>query len=186
MLPRHIAVLVCICALASGCETAAQKCAKAREAATAGWTGYADALQRARTGASAAQKDAQQGLSAQVEPRLAPIAQKVADGKYPRSSEAWLRAYRIAYEEACSQDTECDGLKNQLAEAKGTIEDFADRVPLARAAQRAMSGDLEAAKLAAKAAIPHPEFPQLKEAQQLTQTMYERCKSVPATKPAAP
>lgn len=175
-------MVACIAALAAGCETAAQKCAKARDAATAGWTRYADSLEHARAGAGAAQKDAQQGLSAEVEPRLAPIAQKVADGKYPRSSEAWLRAYRIAYEDACTKDTECDGLKNQLAEAKGTIEDFADRVPLARAAQRAMNGDLEAAKLAAKAAIPHPEFPQLKEAQQLTQTMVERCKAVPATK----
>jgi hypothetical protein len=182
----HVVALFCIAALAVGCESAAQKCAKAREAATASWTAYADVLERARMGATAAQKDAQQGLSAEVEPRLAPIAQKVADGKYPRSSEAWLRAYRIAYEDVCTHDTECDGLKNQLAEAKGTIDDFADRVPLARAAQRAMSGDPEAAKLAAKAAVPHPEFPQLKEAQQLTQTMYERCKDVPAPKPSTP
>lgn len=183
---RRFAVLWCIVALLAGCESAAQKCEKARAAATAGWTAYADALQHARMGAAAAQRDAQQGLSSEVEPRLAPLAQKVADSKYPRSSEAWLRAYRIAYEDACSRDTECDGLKNQLAEAKGTIEDFADRVPLARAAQAAMRGDVEAAKLAAKAAIPHPEFPQLKEAQQLTQTMYERCKDVPAAKPGTP
>jgi hypothetical protein len=181
-----LAALSCIAALAAGCETAAQKCAKAREAATSEWAAYGDALERARMGAAAAQKDAQQGLSAEVEPRLAPIAQKIADSKYPRSSEAWLRAYRIAYEDTCTHDTECDGLKNQLAEAKGTIEDFADRVPLARAAQRAMSGDVEAAKVAANAAIPHPEFPQLKEAQQLTHTMYERCKDVPAAKPSTP
>jgi hypothetical protein len=183
---EFIITLSCIAALAAGCETAAQKCAKAREAASAGWTVYADVLERARAGAAAAQKDAQQGLSGEVEPRLAPLAQKVADSKYPRSSEAWLRAYRIAYEDICTHDTECDGLKNQLAEAKGTIEDFADRMPLARAAQRAMSGDVEAAKVAAKAAIPHPEFPQLKEAQQLTETMYERCKGVPAAKPSTP
>jgi hypothetical protein len=183
---RDLAILGCIAVLLAGCESAAQKCAKARAAATAGWAGYAGKLERTRAGAVAAQKDAQQGLTADVEPRLAPLAQKAADAKYPRSSEAWLRAYRIAYEDICARDTECDGLKNQVADAKATIEDFADRVPLARAAQRAMSGDLEAAKLASKAVVPHPEFPQLKEAQQLTQQMIERCKDVPPAKPSAP
>jgi hypothetical protein len=183
---RPVVILGCITLLLAGCESAAQKCAKAREAAAAGWAGYADKLERTRAGAVAAQKDGQQGLTTDVEPRLAPLAQKAADAKYPRSSEAWLRAYRIAYEDICARDTECDGLKNQVADAKGTIEDFADRVPLARAAQRAMGGDLEAARLASKAVVPHPEFPQLKEAQQLTQTMYERCEAVPTAKPSAP
>jgi hypothetical protein len=182
---RCIAAAICFACLTTGCESAAQKCAKARDAAGAGWTAYVETLEHVRAGAMAAQRDGQQGLSGEVEPRLAPIAQKVADSRYPRSSEAWLRAYRIAYGDACARDTECSGLKTQVADAKGTIEDFADRVPLARAALQAVSGDVEAAKLAAKAAIPHPEFPQLKEAQGLTQVMYERCKDVPAGKPAA-
>src|SRR4051812_4437389 len=117
---REVVMLVCLACAATGCETEAQKCAKARDAASAGWTTYVQALEHARAGAVAAQRDGQQGLSGDVEPRLAPIAQKVADSRYPRSSEAWLRAYRIAYEDACVHDTECNGLRTQVADAKGT------------------------------------------------------------------
>jgi hypothetical protein len=169
--------------LAMGCETAAQKCAKARDAAGVGWAGYVETLEQAHSTASNAQRDAEQKLTVEVEPRLGVIATQTADGKYPRSSGAWLRAYRIAYEDLCGRDQQCKALRGQSSDAKSTIEDLADREPLARAAMRAMSGDVEAAKAAAKAAVPHPEFPQLRQAQQLAQVVYERCKDVSPAKP---
>jgi hypothetical protein len=171
--------------LAGGCETAAQKCGKARDAAGAAWATYIEALAQARTAADNAQRDAQARLTGEIEPRLAPIAQQAADVKYPRSSEAWLRAYRIAYEDACARDQECNRLRDQATDARSTLEDFADRVPLAQAAMRAQNDDVEAAKRAASVVPLHPEYVQLKQAQQLSQVAYERCKDVPAHKAGA-
>jgi hypothetical protein len=181
---RLAAALICCCLLAaSGCESKAQKCEKARVAAESAWGTYVQALEQARASARSTQADARSKLGGDVEHRLAPGAQKVADGRYPRSSEAWLRAYRTAYEDACAKDDECNGLRQKSADAKILLDDFVDRVPLAQAAQRAASGDVQAAKAAAKAVIVHPEFPQWKQAQALTLASYELCKDLPPPKP---
>ncbi len=176
MLRRRVSLLCGLCVLAClGCESAQHKCDTARAAAEKAWTGYVQALEHAHAAALAAQSAAQAKLSSEVEHRLAPAAQKLADARYDRSSGAWLRAYQSAYHEACERDAECAALNQKNAEAKATIEDLSDRLVLARAARDAATGDSQAARTAAAAVIVHPEYPQLKQAQQLESAAYERC-----------
>jgi hypothetical protein len=162
-------------ATAIGCESVQQKCDKARAAATAGWTGYVEALQKARAAAVAVQSETHQKLSHDVELRLSPAAQKLADGRYDRSSEAWRRAHEAALNDACKHDSECSTLKQRNGDAQRTIADLDERLPLARAARAALELGPQQAKQAAQAAIVHPEFPLLKQAQSATAAVYELC-----------
>jgi hypothetical protein len=164
--------------VASGCESAQQKCDKARNAAEAAWSGYVEALERVHKNALATQREAHGKLSGDIEHRLAPAAQKLADARYDRNNSAWLRAYQSSYHDACARDPECSSLTQRKIEAKATIDDLVDRLSLARAAHEAALGEAEKAKAAAAATIVDPKFPQLKQAQQLSAVAYEKCKAV--------
>lgn len=159
----------------AGCESDEEKCRKARAAATAEWTAYVAALDGARAQAVETQRQAHATLSHEIEQRLSPEAQRIADGRYARSDGAWVRAHTIAMNEACQRDAQCSDLKRRNAEATASIADLDERLPLARAALEAARGPAEAAKRAAEAAIIHPEYPQLKRAQQLTAAAAELC-----------
>jgi hypothetical protein len=161
-----------------GCESAAAKCQKAQKASEAAWGGYADALQQATKAAHNAQSEAQHALTGTVEHRLTPGAQKAADARYPRSSEAWLLAYRSAYEDACEKDDECNRLRQQSSDAKIAIEDLSDRLPHAQAAHAAAVAPAEQAREAAKAVVGHPEFPEYQSAQTLSIAAYKACKDL--------
>jgi hypothetical protein len=179
-------MLLCACLVVSaGCENAAEKCAKARDAAAAAWTSYVQAIEQGIKAAREAHAQAQHALTGAIEQRLTPGAQKVADGRYPRSSEAWLRAYRTAYEDACAKDSECNRRRQQSSDAKIAVEDLADRLPHAQAALAAARSDAEQARQAAKAVVGHPEFAQYQQAQTLSIAAYKACQAVVAP-PAAP
>lgn len=170
-----------VCTLCA-CKSVEQKCDEARAAAQNAWEGYTGALERARNAALGTQREAHAKLSREVEQRLAPAAQKLADGRYDRSNGAWLRAYQSAYHEACVKDGECNKLTHDNAEATAALEDLAERLVLARAAREAGGGEVARAQEASKAVIVHPEYPQLKLAQQLTQTAFDNCKRGAGTK----
>ncbi|HMI90665.1 MAG TPA: hypothetical protein VK509_04845 [Polyangiales bacterium] len=162
-------------ALAGGCESAEQKCAAARGAALGEWNGYVQALEQARDKALATQKSAAVQLREDVDKRLLPIAQLRADTRYPRSSEAWLRASKSAYNELCTADATCSAQKRDSFEAGVALDDLDERLALARAARDAMRGDSQAASQASAATILHPEYPQLKQAQARVSELRERC-----------
>jgi hypothetical protein len=161
--------------LVLGCKSRQQRCDEAREAAIHAWVGYTEALESARQKALTTQRDARAKLSGEIEPRLAPAAQKLADGRYDHSNSAWLRAYQSAYHEACAKDAECARLTHDSAEATTALEDLQERLVLARAAREIATGDPARAQKASQAVIVHPEYPQLKLAQQLTETTYKLC-----------
>jgi hypothetical protein len=165
-----------------GCKSAAVKCEEARAASETAWGAYADALQHASQAARAAGSDAQHALTGDVERRLAPGAQRAADARYPRSSEAWLLAYRTAYEDACAKDDECNRLRQQSSDARLKLEDVLDRLPHAQAARAAARGDAESAREAAKHVVGHPEFPEYTSAQSLSVAAYKACKDLPPAK----
>jgi hypothetical protein len=172
-----------LCALAAaGCQSAEQECHEARTAAEAEWSGYVQALDQVRATAAATRERNQRRLTLDVRRRLYPQSEKRADAHYNRSDSAWLRAQQKAFQELCNQDRECSGLEHENHEASATIADLDERLPLARAALSALDGDPEQAQRAAKAAIIHPEYPQLKQAQTLSGEARERCADV---KPAA-
>ncbi|MFI5309549.1 MAG: hypothetical protein ACHQ53_19490 [Polyangiales bacterium] len=175
-----LAMCCALLALGTGaCKSAAQKCAEARAAAHTGWNAYVTALEGAQKAALQAQSESHRKLSSEIEHRLGPAVQKLADARYPRSSSAWLRAYQSAYHDACARDPECSALTERGIQAKATLDDFRDRLPLAKAALEASDGAAETASSAAKAAIVHPDYPQLKKAQLLSATAYQRCKDLP-------
>jgi hypothetical protein len=163
--------------LAGGCESAEQKCAAARGAALSEWNGYVQVLEQAHAKALASQKNAAQQLREDADKRLMPIAQQRADARYPRSSEAWLRASKSAYNDLCAADASCSAQKRQSFEAGVALGDLDERLVLARAARDAMRGDTQQASQASAAAILHPEYPQLKQAQALVTELRERCQA---------
>jgi hypothetical protein len=167
-----------LCA-AAACGDEVEKCRKARESAAQAWTEYVAALEGARGHAQVTQVDANDKLSGEVELRLSPLAQKQADARYDRSSEAWGRAHAIALHEACGKDAECNALKRRNAEAKNAMADLDERLPLARAAQAAASGPAAEAARSSAGVLVHPEYPQLAKAQQLGAEAAELCADVP-------
>jgi hypothetical protein len=182
------AALLAAALLAGGCESAEEKCGKARGAAAAAWNAYVGQLEQAQAAAKKAQIEANQKLGGEVERRLSPGAQKLADSRYERSDEAWVRAHRAALNEACRQDAECSRLNESNAQAGVTLADLDERLPLARAARDAVVGtgatrsvvDWPAVTKAAADVILHPEYPALKQAQELTRELPERCAGVGA------
>lgn len=178
---------MCACAAAYGCESAEEKCRKVRDDANSALQDYVAALERARSAAAATQSETHAKLTGEVEPRLSPAAQKAADSRYDRSSEAWARAHTIALNDACAKDAECRALKRKNADARTLLADLDERLPLARAAQTAAGATAEEAAKAAAATIVHPEYPQLKRARELAAQAVELCKDVPhAPATAAP
>jgi len=165
--------------LLAGCESAQEKCAKARSAAHDGWAAYVSALEAVRDATTKTQADVHHKLTTVVEPRLMPEAQKLADSRYDRSTEAWLRASKTAFTELCAKDAECSGLRDQRVQANAALEDVNERLPLAIAARDATRREVSAAESASKAAIIDPERPALKAAQQLTLALAEQCEGVP-------
>ena len=163
----------------AGCESAAVKCQKGRDAAHAAWAAYVSELEGARDAATKTQADIHSRLNGVVEPRSMPEAQKAADARYDRSAEAWLRASKTAFIELCGKDSECSGLRDQRVQSNATLEDVKERLPLALAARDATRRELDAALGASKAAIIDPERPRLKTAQQLTLALAEVCEGVP-------
>jgi len=163
------------------CESAQKKCAKANDSAAGAWAAYVGQLESVRDRAVAVQSASHKRLIDQVDKRLEPQAQTAADARYDRSSEAWLRAYRSSFDALCTKDAECADLKQKQAEAIAVMEDFNERLPLAIAAAKAAHGPPDEAKRTSEAVILHPEYPQVKAAQQLSLDAYERCKDLPAT-----
>jgi hypothetical protein len=176
MLRAALALALCLLA---GCQSAAEKCSKARNAANESWAGYVAALEAVRAAAVKTQTDVQQRMTSVVEPRLMPEAQKIADGRYDRSAEAWLRASKTAFTDLCGKDTECNALREQRMQANATLGDMDERLPLAIAARDAQRGAVEAALDASKGTVIDPERPALKAAQQLTLALAEQCEGVP-------
>lgn len=181
-----IAALVLLLAPA-GCEGRVPKCHKAREAAAAAWGEYVTALEQARELARATEVEANDRLSGDIELRLSPIAQKQADARYDRSSEAWSRAHTVAFNDFCAKDAECSELKRRNAEAKRLVADLDERLPPARAALAAARGPAEQAARASASVIVHPEYPQLAHAKERTAAAVELCADIPASpvEPAA-
>jgi hypothetical protein len=165
-----------------GCESAEHKCATARSAALDEWNGYVQLLETARAKAAAVQRDSGVKLSGPIDKRLLPIAQQRANAKYNPGSEAWLRASQIALNDLCAADHECKTAKDDVAQAKSDIEDLDERLGLARAARDAARGDIANASKAASAAILHPEYPQLKQAQAKVAVLTELCAGLPVPK----
>jgi hypothetical protein len=165
--------------LGAACESAEAKCLAARGAAVGEWNGYVLALEQARARALEVQKTAALALRDDIDRRLLPVAQQRADARYPRSSEAWLRASKSAYNDLCSADGECSIQKRKNLEAGAEISDLDERLALARFARDAADGDVESAARASAAAILHPEYPQLKQAQARVGALRERCDQQP-------
>ena len=163
----------------AGCESAAVKCQKGRDAAHAAWAAYISELEATRDVATKTQVDVHSRLNGVVEPRLMPEAQKAADARYDRSAEAWLRASKTAFTELCGKDTECNTLREQRMQANATLGDMDERLPLAVAARDAQRAAVAAALEASKGAVIDPERPALKAAQQLTLALAEQCEGVP-------
>lgn len=161
----------------SGCQTAEEKCEQARTAALSEWDGYLQVLEQGRAKAAAAQKAAAIKLVA-LDSRILPLARQRADARYPRHSGAWLRANTIAYNELCAADAECSEQKHKQFEAGVALADLDERLALARAARDAARGDGEGAAKASAAAILHPEYPQLKQAQARVGELRERCQGL--------
>jgi hypothetical protein len=184
---RSLALLVVILH-SIGCQSAAEKCSKAQAAAGTAWAAYVKQLESVRAQALATQGAAHRKLIDEVDKRLAPEAQKAADGRYDRSSEAWLRAYRSSFDAVCTRDAQCRGLRRQEVESTATIADLTERLGPATAAASAARGLAAAAKRTSEAVILHLEYPQVKAAQQLTLEAYERCKDLPppVSKPESP
>jgi hypothetical protein len=174
-----LAGLAAALCLLVGCESAEEKCAKARNAAHDGWAAYVSALEGVREATVKGQADGHKQLTTVVEPRLMPEAQKLADTRYDRSSEAWLRASKTAFTELCSKDAECSTLRDARVQANATLEDVNERLPLAIAARDATRRAVDAAESASKAAIVDPDRPAWKAAQQLTLALREQCEGVP-------
>lgn len=170
-----LAAMLAICA----CESAIKKCAKANDAAASAWAAYVGELESVRDRAVSVQGASHKRLIDEVDKRLAPQAQQAADARYDRSSEAWLRAYRSGFDGLCTKDAECAGLKQKQAEASAVIEDFNERLPLATAAATAAHGPAAAARKASEAVLLHPEYPQVKAAQELSLDAYDHCKDLP-------
>ena len=177
LVPRA-ALALALCLLA-GCQSAAEKCSKARDAAHAGWAAYVGALEAVRAATVKTQADVHHQMTSVVEPRLMPEAQKIADTRYDRSAEAWLRASKTAFTELCGKDTECNTLREQRMQANATLGDMDERLPLAVAARDAQRAAVAAALEASKGAVIDPERPALKAAQQLTLALAEQCEGVP-------
>jgi hypothetical protein len=175
-----VGAVASLCAAAAGCGDAAEKCRNARESAALAWTEYVAALEHARGLAQATQVEANDKLSGDVELRLSPVAQRQADARYDRSSEAWSRAHTIALNDACARDAECSALKRRNAEAKNAVADLDERLPPARAAQDAARGPAAEAARTSAAVLVHPEYPQLAKAKQLGAAAAELCADVPA------
>lgn len=172
-------VVPCLWCLAVGCESAEHKCASARSAALDGWNGYIQSLEAARAKAVEVQRDSGIKLTAMLDKRLLPAAQQRATSRYNPGSEAWLRASQIALNDLCAQDKECKAAKDASAQAVSDIDDLDERLVLVRAARDAARGDSAAASKAASAAILHPEYPQLKQAQARVVELQERCAGLP-------
>ena len=165
-------------ALLLGCASAEEKCEAARGAALAEWNGYVQALEQERATAVAERKNARLQLTDDVDKRLMPLAQQRADARYPRSSEAWLRANKSAYHDLCTADEVCRTQKERELQAGDTLRDLDERLVLARAARDAARGDVDGASRASAAAILHPEYPQLKQAQARVAELRERCAGI--------
>jgi hypothetical protein len=181
---KHLVVLLGLL-LGAACESAEAKCLAARGAAVGEWNNYVLALEQARARALAVQKTAAVKLRDDVDKRLLPIAQQRADGRYPRSSEAWLRASKSAYNDLCAADGECSVQKRNSLEAGVELGDLDERLALARLARDAADDDVEAAARASAAAILHPEYPQLKQAQARIGELRERCQQQSAERDEA-
>lgn len=171
-----------LCAVLLGlvaCKKPVPSCDEAKTQARAAWGAYTDALEHAKAAWSARQNDAQTRLSGEIDQRLAALARKAADARYDHSSSAWLSAYQSAYHDACTADLDCKRLTQLKLDSKAAIDDLDERLVLARAAFVTADGDPERARQTAEAAIVHPEFPQLKQAQALTHAAYATCKPQP-------
>ncbi len=135
-------------------------------------------LEQARAAAAAAQSAGKHKLTAVIEPRLAPATFELADARYPRSSDAWVRAQRFALHDACNKDPECSAERRKQDEIQLSLTDLDERLVPARAAATAMRGPLAQAGEASAAAFPHPEMPGLKAAQQATRDAVKACEGV--------
>lgn len=166
------------CLLGAACESKESECATARAAAVAAWDGYVAELVKARAAAAAAQSESKRKMTAEIEPRLAPGTFELADSRYPRSSDAWVRAQQFALHDACNKDPECSAVRRKQDEITLTLTDLDERLAPARAAADAMRGAIAKASEASAAAFPHPEMPGLKAAQQATRDAAKACEGV--------
>jgi hypothetical protein len=177
--PRAAVALACAAFVSvAACEAAEEKCEKARAQAAEAWDGYVAALEQARAQAAKDQSESHV-LSSAIEARLSPAAQKIADGRYDRSSGAWARANEFALHDLCSKDNECRAQKERNVRAQAALRDLDERLALARAAAIAARDQSTDADSAAAAVIVHPEYPALKSAQQLGRSASELCAGLP-------
>lgn len=164
--------------MCAACESREEKCEEARAAAIAAWDGYVAELVKARAAAAAAQGEIKRKMTAEIEPRLAPGTFKLADSRYPRSSDAWVRAQQFALHDACNKDPECSAEQRKRDEVQLTLTDLDERLVPARAAAEAVRGPITRAVEASAAAFPHPEMPGLKAAQQATRDAAKACEGL--------
>jgi hypothetical protein len=169
---------LCLACSAVGCKSAQEKCTESRATGIAAWQAYIDVLEGQKTGAKQLVDEASRTLKTQVDPRIGELAKKASDAKYIGGSDAWLRGYHVAFNDACMKDSECKDLKHSITEATALITDVEERLALALTARKALEDDMTVAQQAATAAIIHPEQPSLKLAQAATQETLATCEGV--------
>jgi hypothetical protein len=160
---------------ASACGEQRDRCRDATTSAANAWSAYVAALERARTEALISQREARSRLNGDLKSRFDATAQERADRQAARGSDAWSRAYRDAYDDACTRDDECRGWKEERDTADAAAADLEARLPRARAALYAVQHDPERARAAARALSPQVDYPHLELAQQLTRALLQAC-----------
>ena len=179
---RTVTSLLAALALLAACESADEKCARARDEAQATWTSYVVSLESAMEDARDTQRTGKEQMSAH-EQRLSEPVKRDADARYERASGAWMRAFESGMHKACSADPDCDELKQALAKADDVLDEVGQRLEPAKRAQAAMALTVDEAKQASEAVPIHAGYPVAKAAQASTGAMAEQCEDLPPPKP---
>lgn len=173
---RSLALLTMLALSSAGaCAEPRDPCRSATDAAANAWSAYVAALERARTEALVSQRESRERLDADLKRRFDATAQERADHAAARGSDAWSRAYRDAYDDACTHDDECRGWKEERDTADAALADLEARLPRAQAALYAVQHDPAHAPTTARAVRPHVEYPHLELAQDLTDALVQAC-----------
>lgn len=148
----RVVELLGLALLLAGCESAEQKCASLRGAATQAWEGYAAQLEAEQAATQASLAAAKKKLEGEINQRHEAEARRHATELHgTETSTAWYRTFLATTQAQCSKDPECLELKVQLTEGEAKLTDLSRRIAAARAARAAANGDAAAAKAAADA-----------------------------------
>jgi chromosome segregation ATPase len=152
-----LAALVALSAALTACESAGARCARLRAEADKSWGAYAQALQQELDAARTTRDGAKRKLEGEVHARHEIEARRQAEQLHgAEKSSAWYRSFLAAEQAQCSKDPECLELKVQVTQAESQLTDLTPRLEAVRAAQRAATGEAEAARRAVES-VPQDE-----------------------------